>query len=85
MRFHQAVLDCHAQFGGDLEDMQRRYDEGSTAMTDIPADVMQAAREAFEEADAHHSWAEAVNIIARAIMADRAARETPSEYERLCR
>lgn len=22
----QAVLDCHAQFGGDLEDMQRKYD-----------------------------------------------------------
>ncbi|MGX7874386.1 hypothetical protein ACVDG5_017990 [Mesorhizobium sp. ORM6] len=26
MKFHPDVLRCHEQFGGDLEDMQRRYD-----------------------------------------------------------
>lgn len=26
MRFSPEILACHAEFGGDLEDMQRRYD-----------------------------------------------------------
>ena len=29
MRFHPDVLAAHAEFGGDLEDMQRRYDAPS--------------------------------------------------------
>lgn len=28
-QFHPDVLACHAEFGGDLEDMQRRYDDPS--------------------------------------------------------
>jgi hypothetical protein len=27
LRTSQAILDCHAQFGGDIEDMQRKYDQ----------------------------------------------------------
>jgi hypothetical protein len=29
-RISQAILDAHAQFGGDLVDMQRRYDAASS-------------------------------------------------------
>lgn len=32
MKFSPEILACHAQFGGDLEDMQRRYN-GAKAMT----------------------------------------------------
>lgn len=35
-RISQPVLDAHAQFGGDLEDMQRRYDAAT------PSDAGQA-------------------------------------------
>lgn len=28
LQFSPEILAAHAQFGGDLEDMQRRYDEG---------------------------------------------------------
>ncbi len=64
-------------------------------MTDIPADVMQAAEAALDNTLCHDveayggSYAAARDAaivdIASAIMADRAARETPSEYERLCK
>lgn len=35
-----AVLACHAQFGGDLEDMQRRYE--SATEDDVKAALQQA-------------------------------------------
>lgn len=38
MRFHPDVLAAHAQFGGDLEDMQRKYDAASPAPS-LPEDV----------------------------------------------
>lgn len=31
MKFHPDVLAAHAEFGGDLEDMQRKYDAAIAA------------------------------------------------------
>jgi hypothetical protein len=33
MKIHPDILACHAQFGGDLEDMQRRYESAPDMRT----------------------------------------------------
>ncbi|MER9680791.1 hypothetical protein NKJ23_15865 [Mesorhizobium sp. M0184] len=36
MKFHPDVLAAHAQFGGDLQDMQRRYDDPEAQIAESP-------------------------------------------------
>lgn len=44
MKFHPDVLAAHAQFGGDLEDMQRNYDS-----YDKPTPKLPLSKELVEE------------------------------------
>ena len=48
MKFHPDILAAHAEFGGDLEDMQRRYDAAAPsgeAQGDVAAEPVAEAKE----------------------------------------
>lgn len=54
MKFHSAVLAAHAQFGGDLEDMQFKYDNYDASGPVITIPIRLAKRISDLLANAHH-------------------------------